>query len=81
MTYYLLVEPTMGETEDAPGGLFRVRDGLIEIFAGPDQWEDASDYLAGYVWEGESGAIPIEESLAMTFIDSYPWEGIRGSQD
>lgn len=79
--FWALVEPTMGETREQPGGIFRVAtDGSsIERLVGAGEWRSQPE-LASYVMEGDSGAWPLETALAEKLISEYPWKGARVEQ-
>jgi hypothetical protein len=78
--YWALVEPAIGETDDKPGGLFRIRDdgqGLYsELLVGSGEWRDVPE-LARYFLQGDSGAFPIDKGRAAQLIAQYPWDGSR----
>lgn len=76
--FWALVESTLNETLEQPGGIFRVaEDGsTIELLVAAGQWEDRPE-LIGYVMRGDSGALPIDSASAGKLIAEFPWPGAR----
>lgn len=79
--YYILVEPTLGETTEQPGGLFRaVRDDggfRIELLTGHSRWEDRTALLSPYVMAGEPGAYRVDAMRAQVLEMAFPWPHVR----
>lgn len=74
--YWALIEPDFGETIDAPGGIFKIEDGLIYRLDPGDVWTETPSFIK-YPMQGEDGALPITEAHAKELIDKFPWAGSR----